>query len=282
MRVVTDTANWSQAAFGSCVSIVKSEEVRRTCKTAASAESTLFIEGSLLPGGNRGFPSRVLKHHLSLLDKYWRQIPAQKTGDPAPQDVWGRIVSRFGPVLSFQRTTVFVQAVTQPGEFIEMRAGLCDDNAVCVRTDGAPHIQYVNHINRDTLVLKRSYHHLSWNYGAAMDWTTDGPTTWARGAGAPSYDTTGFGYSWENDVPSARGTNWWKFLAYVDGQLGDWFEFKLVKTAGVGGSVLAWEKDVSRETLDITPAADSNGAPPSRSTKNHRGRLGYITRAIFK
>lgn len=281
MRVVTDTANWSQAAFGSCVSVENKVEVwgKKRCKPAASSESTLFIDGALMPNKNL-FPSRVLKHHLSLLDKYWRQIPAQKTGDPAPQDVWARLVARFGAALPFQRTTVFVQANTRPGEFLELRGGVCSDNRQCAQATGSPNIQYCNSINRDSLSLKRSFRSLSWTTGAAMDWTTDGPNTWSRGAGAPSYDTTGYGYTWENDVPSPRGTNWWKFLAYVDGRPGDWFEFKLVKTEGVAGRVLAWEGDINGETLDITPA--DRAPAPSQRTTNHRGRLGYITRAIFQ
>ncbi len=102
-----------------------------------------------------------------------------------------------------------------------------------------------------------------------------------------TYTNNGFGYSPENDVPVKHGRNWWKFLAYVDGNRGDWFEFKLVKTLqdfpGPAGEVLQWESDVVAQNLNIFPTDRDHAADaPRRKTTNHLGRLGYITRAVFR
>src|SRR6187551_2003018 len=51
-----------------------------------------------------------------------------------------------------------------------------------------------------------------------------------------------------------QGSDWWKFLAYVDGKRGDWFEFQFAKTSGSGGDAAQWEAIVGGEQdLTITP-----------------------------
>jgi len=275
VKVLTDTSNWSAAAFGSCYSssggVLKK---KRSCSKESSAESSLFIDSRFLKDDNKlGF--RILRHHLGLLDKYYRQIPVQGTNDPSPDDAWARLTERFGSRLPFQRTTVMVQCKTSVGEYVELRGGLCGERGGCI---GTPELSYPNAINGDTVALKQSYRRLSWTFGAAMDWTCD-----AASSSGPTYINNGYGVSWENDQPRAQGANWWKFLAYIDGAKGDWFEFKVVKTAGIAGRVLQWERDVPAEQLDIFDAqgrpADDEGRPSPG--KNHQGRLGYVTRAVF-
>ncbi len=284
--MVTDTTNWSSAAMGSCVSIVKGAVVPKACTGAASTESALYIDGGRMPGGN-AYGFRTLKHHLGLLDRlgethlicyfslsfhvrYWRQIPIQKTNDPAPWDAWARLEKRFGAKIPFTRTQIFLQAATVPGEFIELRG-----NALGV-TGAGPDIGYPNQLNADTRALKQSYRALSWTEGSAMDWTCD-----SKSGSQSSYTNNGFGFSPENDAPFPQGGNWWKFLAYVEGKRGDWIEYKLVKTRGVAGDVIEWEADVAQQDLDITPADRDHRAEAPRSS-NHLARLGYTTRAIFR
>lgn len=218
MRIITDTvrrfllplqsisphfffkANWSSAAFGSCKTIVKGAIApKKTCSPAQSAESTLFIEDAPLA-------RYVFRHHLTLLDRYWRQIPAQKTGDPAPSDVFARIAAHVGEAkMPFQRTVIMVHKPTQAGEFIELRGEACA-NAQCSSTV-ASGISYANSLNADNVNLKNSFRFLSWNRGATLDWTTNDASYFK------SYEKDGFGFS-----PDATGPNQWKFLAYVDGK----------------------------------------------------------------
>jgi len=255
--------------MGSCSSLVKSVVVTKACSSASSTESALFIDGARMPGGN-AFGFRALKHHLGLLDKYWRQIPIQKTNDPSPWDAWTRLEKRFGSKIPFTRTTILVQAPTVPGEFIEMRGNLLG------RTGAGPDIAYPNQLNADTRPLKQSYRSLSWEEGSAMDWTCDSKT-----GSQSSYTNNGFGWTPENDAPFPQGANWWKFLAYVDGKRGDWMEFKLVKTRGLAGDVIEWEADVSSQDLDVTPG-DRDHRAEAPGSKNHLARLGYTTRTIFR
>lgn len=90
--MVTDTSNWSSAAFGSCSSIVKSQIVAKACSSAASAESSLFIDGAKF-GNHFGF--RVLRHHITLLDRYWRQIPIQVRSRKRKFDVFLKMFSVY-------------------------------------------------------------------------------------------------------------------------------------------------------------------------------------------
>ncbi len=237
-KVVTDTSNWSAAAMGSCASLVKSQVVAKACSAAQSAESALFVSKS-------AFGNRVFRHHITLLDRYWRQIPIQKTGDPSPQEAWSRLISRFGSSnLPFQRTSIFVQATTKPGEYIELRGEL--------KSGRGGEFSYCNSLNSDTRAFKQSYRRLSWQEGTAMDWTCD------RSANSQSsYVNNGFGYDPEND--QVGGSNWWKALMYVDGKEGLDIEFKLVKTRGLGGEVIQWE-----------------------SGANHIAKTGQTTRTTFR
>jgi len=270
VKIVTDTANWSSAAMGSCFSATKTGiKPKEYCSKESSTESTLFIDGKFMPGGNK-FGFRMLKNHLGLLDKYYRQIDVQGNGDPTPAVAWERLVGRF-PSIPFQRTTVYVEHQTRPGEFLEMRAGLCpaNDAGAC---DLEPELSYPNRLNGDSLPLKQTWRQLDWDAGLALDWTCD------RNDGGASYVNDGYGYD-----PKAKGCHQWRLLAYIDGKKGDWFEFKVVKTQGIAGPVLEWEADIGAEELSIT---DEAGQPapgaPRRASKNHRGRLGYTTRAVFK
>lgn len=116
VKIVTDTANWSSAAMGSCFSATKTGiKPKEYCSKESSTESTLFIDGKFMPGGNK-FGFRMLKNHLGLLDKYYRQIDVQGNGDPTPAVAWERLVGRF-PSIPFQRTTCTWSIRRAPANF---------------------------------------------------------------------------------------------------------------------------------------------------------------------
>ncbi len=245
-RLVTDSTNWSMQAMGSAYNIKNKPPyaifARPKFAAARSVETMLFIDGSV--SNDARLPMRSLKRHFVTLDKYWWQANSNTTysGLP-PRELLKKLAGRFGARLPFTRTTVYVQKPTKPGQFVGLRGGICDDAGVCA---GQPLMEYASYWNGDTLDLKVSLRHLSWESSSALDWTCNKAAYDTRSDRA-TYLRDGYGYDSELDAlvgASPAGENFWKFDAYVDGQPGQWMAFKLVMTDGPGGPVIDWETDV--------------------------------------
>jgi len=84
------------------------------------------------------------------------------------------------------------------------------------------------------------------------------PSDWGE---KKTYAADGYG----EDPENIWGLHWWKFDVQMQGQVGDWFEFKAFMREN-GNEY--WENDISQQ-----------GTP--HSSINHWGRKGYITRVRF-
>lgn len=173
----------------------------------------------------------------------------------------------------FQRTVVFLKALTMPGEDLFVRGGV-DHARYAERTGSycdaagfgcALPIEHLNLANGTTAPWKAGDTYLDWygseagqtglshgirGSGTAADWTTDQwPASWgpARtvaedGYGVEPLNTFGHGY-WMVDVmmDCSRG--------YVDTNGVSWFELKAFIAGGAG-----WERDVAQQDAPYVSA----------------------------
>jgi alpha-amylase len=158
------------------------------------------------------------------------------------------------------RTVIYILRETQPGQDIFIRGG--HDQALVNAghyASASENITYLNTKNTTTASLKASDATLDWSSDSALDWTCN---AWPAAWGTPRYYATdGYGQDPEN----TRGLHWWKFDVMMDGQKGDWFEFKAFLRQN---GTTQWEPDIRQA-----------GTP--FSTINHWGKKGHITFVTF-
>ncbi|HSP80311.1 MAG TPA: alpha-amylase C-terminal beta-sheet domain-containing protein, partial [Myxococcaceae bacterium] len=159
------------------------------------------------------------------------------------------------------RTVIYIYKQTQPGQDIFIRGGHDQAlvNAGYYPSMSEP-IRYLNTLNTTTAGVKANDTTLDWSSDSALDWTCNAwPSEWGA---AKYYNVDGYGQDSEN----TRGLHWWKFDVEMDGQQGDWFEFKAFLRNSDGST--QWENDI-------------NQAGTPYSTINHWGRKGYVTFVTF-
>jgi acetyl esterase/lipase len=158
------------------------------------------------------------------------------------------------------RTVVYVEKPTAPGEQVFLRGG--HDLALVqagAYLGSAEPVRFTNRANPDSFLTKTNDTTLDWYSDSALDWTC---AQWPASFGpVRRYATDGFG----EDAENAWGAHFWKFDVVMDGQPGDWFEFK---TFVRSGGVTQWEADVRQP-----------GAP--YVTANHWARKGFVTMVRF-
>ena len=99
-------------------------------------------------------------------------------------------------------------------------------------------------------------------WDSALDWTCN---AWPSGWGTKrTYAVDGYG----EDPENVWGLHYWKFDVMMQGNVGDWFEFKsfIYNYQNSGNDV--WEGNINQQ-----------GTP--QQTINHWGRKGYITTVGF-
>lgn len=157
------------------------------------------------------------------------------------------------------RTVVFIEKDTDPGEDIFIRGGHDAGLVPAHYPSLSEPIRYNNLKNEDSLALKQGDSSLDWGSPSALDWTTSAwPSSWGS---KKTYADNGFGEDPENQW----GHHWWKFDVRMDGNPGDWFEFKAVLRKN---GTDYWESPISQSGTPFT-------------TGNHWGRKGYITRVSW-
>ncbi len=159
------------------------------------------------------------------------------------------------------RTVIYIYKQTQPGQDIFIRGGHDQTlvNAGYYPSISEP-ISYLNTLNTTTAGVKAGDTSLDWSSDSALDWTCNAwPSEWGT---AKYYTVDGYGQDSEN----TRGLHWWKFDVEMDGQQGDWFEFKAFLRNSDGST--QWENDITQASAPY-------------STINHWGRKGYVTFVTF-
>ncbi len=158
------------------------------------------------------------------------------------------------------RTVIFMHKQTVSGQDIFVKGGhdggLVDQGYYPTMEEP---ITYNNTLNATTADIKAADDSLDWFTESALDWTTDvWPADWGT---KRTYAADGYGEDPENQW----GQHWWKFDVQMQGNVGDWYEFKAFMREG---SNEYWESDISQ-----------SGTP--QQSINHWGRKGYITRVGF-
>jgi acetyl esterase/lipase len=170
-----------------------------------------------------------------------------------------KFLGHFAPAATLSRpvrTVIYVEKPSVTGEQLFLRGG---HDLGLVQTgaflgDAEP-LRYLNPKNADSFLTKTGDVALDWFSDSALDWTCD---RWPAGWGTPrSYAVDGYGEDPENTF----GPHVWKFDVLMDGQAGDWFEFK---TFVRGPSGTTWEGPIHQPG---TPYA----------TGNHWARKGFVT-----
>jgi len=157
------------------------------------------------------------------------------------------------------RTVVFMHKETTPGQDIFIKGGHDATLVPSVYPSMEEPITYNNTRNSATASIKGNDTSLDWGSESALDWTCNiWPSSWGT---KKTYANDGFG----EDPENKWGPHWWKFDVMMSGNKGDWFEFKAFMREG---STEWWETDRSQA-----------GTP--RSTVNHWGKKGYITRCGY-
>jgi len=170
-------------------------------------------------------------------------------------------------------TQVFMQYVSVPGELIRIRGGH-DGPLVPTHYPNRYEtiVRYNNTLNPDTAGFKANDNRLDWGiqeaangsdgWDSVLDWTTD---VWPSGWGTPkTYGVDGFGV----DPDNSFGPHFWKFDVTMEGNVGDWFEFKafVYNYQNQGGD--QWEGNINQ-----------TGTP--QTSINHWARKGYKTVVAF-
>jgi alpha-amylase len=170
------------------------------------------------------------------------------------------------------RTVVYIHYESVPGEYIRIRGGHDGDLVPSQYPTRYEDIIYVNTLNSDTAQIKANDIRLDWGtqdpangadgWDSALDWTCN---AWPSGWGTKrTYAVDGYG----EDPENVWGLHYWKFDVMMQGNVGDWFEFKsfIYNYQNSGNDV--WEGNINQQ-----------GTP--QQTINHWGRKGYITTVGF-
>jgi glycosidase len=168
------------------------------------------------------------------------------------------------------RTVIYMHIETESGEDLYLKGGH-DDGLVAqghYPTSMEP-ITYLNFLDPTTLSLKQNDQYLDWGDDwSALNWTCKpGSSSW-HANNNQYYHTVGSGIDSELDTYNVLSGDdptwhWWKFDVLMQGNVGDWFEFKGYLNGGQG-----WESNIDQ------------GSTPHDS-HNHWGKKGYITKCAF-
>jgi alpha-amylase len=153
------------------------------------------------------------------------------------------------------RTVVFVHKPTAYGQNVLIKGGHDASLVPDIYPLATENIFYNNTRNAWSSRIKVKDRTLDWEAFSAMDWTTNAwPDEWGP---KQNYKENGTGEDPENQWDH----HYWKFDVMMEGQVGDWFEFRAVMRDDYG---------------DEEESAISQPDAPYR-TQNHWGKKGFVT-----
>ncbi len=167
----------------------------------------------------------------------------------------GMAIASAAPI----RTVIYIYKETTPGQDIFIKGGHDAGLVPGSYPTMGEAITYNNTLNGTTAAIKANDSELDWGTESALDWTTNSwPAEWGP---KNTYADNGFGEDPENQW----GPHWWKFDVTMDGEVGDWFEFKAFIREG---SNEFWESNI-------------NQADTPHTTINHWAKKGFITKVSY-